>query len=762
MGKEGNQARQADPRMVRVQIGQITFKALVDSGASVNTVTPFIWEQLKNEARTHLQGVEYEPKETLKGYANEVPLNVNCSFTARVELCGNRQRSQIAKFFVVEGTELPLLSYETASSLSIIKIGLLDAQPLEYSLCSLELEGETQEQEFPKIPMEGARIRVKEEVAPRQIIRYNMPKAFEKAALERLEQMERRGIIERADKESDVITSVSPMVLVPKGAKDFRIVIDYREVNKRIEREPYPLPKLEKIWTEIPPLESNERLHLSVLDLADAFFHIELHESVRHLTTFMTANGLMRFRRLPFGLSIAPELFQKTMEKILCECKGTIVYLDDILIFGGTAEELRERTRAVKKELSRNNLTVNETKSKYEQDSVDFLGFTISGRGITPAQKKIVDIASFKRPETLSQLRSFLGLMTFISPFIKNFSHKTHPLRELLKAKEFKWTAEQTEAFEALKKAAEDEIVQRGYFNENDLIILYTDASPWGLGAVLVQESATTKQSRIIACTSKSLTETEKRYPQLHREALAIVWAMEKFNYYLLGRRFKLRSDSQALMFMTKHKQLKADTGKRILTRAEGWFMRLEHFDYDFEHVKGTSNIADTASRIAPSRNDEEFGIGREPHELCTVKARPKELFKRVLGLQAEELIAHTNGDEEIQVVLKCLTEERDLPPELRKYRAIERGLHVAGGLLLKEGRIVIPAALKRKALLWAHKTHKATPEMKCELRKAVWWFGLSKDVAEFVSKCGICEAIRLNEQQESERKEANFVAIVK
>ena len=143
--------------------------------------------------------------------------------------------------------------------------------------------------------------------------------------------MESEGIIERADKVDDRITFVSPLVLVPKGKHDFRIVVDYREVNKAIIREPYPMPTLDRIWTEIPKGEGGQ-LFFSKLDLSNAFFHVELHEKVRHYTTFMTANGLMRFKRLPFGLSCAPEIFQKVMERVLVDCKGIIIYLDDIFV----------------------------------------------------------------------------------------------------------------------------------------------------------------------------------------------------------------------------------------------------------------------------------------------------------------------------------------------------------------------------------------------------------------------------------------------
>src|SRR5690349_7709268 len=351
-----------DLRVIHLKIGEFKFRAMIDSGASVNTISPEVWKELMEKSNDQLKEINEAPLERLTSYASETSLNILCSFKAIVKLDGREDREAEAKFFVVKGTELALLSYHTSCELKVLRVGLDTLNQVE------------NEKEFPKIPIEPAKIRIKSEVPSRQIIRYNIPKAFERQAIDRLNQMEKRGIIEKV-KGNDEITSVSPLVLVPKGEKDFRILVDYREVNKKIIREPYPLPQLEKIWADIPPAVEGNKLHFSVLDLSEAFFHIELDESVRHITTFMTANGLMRFKRLPFGLSCAPELFQKTMEKVLCHCKGIIIYLDDILITGITPEDLEKRTKEVKETLKKNNLTINEKKSKYCQKSVDFLGF---------------------------------------------------------------------------------------------------------------------------------------------------------------------------------------------------------------------------------------------------------------------------------------------------------------------------------------------------------------------------------------------------
>lgn len=643
---------------------------------------------------------------------------------------------QLAKFFVIKGTQLSLLGYDTACKLDLLRIGPFET--VNYLKLD-EMPSSTQLTEFPKIPMDAVKFKVDDSVIPKQIVRYNIPKAFESATNQRLRDMEMKGIIERADKENDVISFVSPLVLVPKGPKDFRIVVDYRAVNKAIIREHYPMPSLEKVWTEIPNGEGS--LFFTKLDLKDAYHHIELHEEVRHYTTFMTANGLLRFTRLPFGLSCAPELFQRTMERLLAKCKNIVIYLDDILVYGRTLDELKRCVAAVKDVLRQYRLTINEEKSEYDRTKVDFLGFTIDGTGILPMSKKISDIRRFERPKDSSELRSFLGMMTYISPFINNFSHKTKPLRDLVTANSrFKWENCHQVAFEDLKSTAENHLIKRGYFDDKDTLILYTDASPWGLGAVLAQERNCTKERRIIACSSKSLTGAESRYPQLHREALAIVWAMERFSYYLLGRKFILRSDSEALLFMTKkdHK----DIGKRILSRVEGWLLRMDHFQYEFEHVMGQDNIADAASRIGGKRDDEQFEKSEEAHELCAVTANPGAINNQLLILTNSHVREEFAKDSDLQDVVHWLHEQSRWPAHIAKYQPFQQDLYLQDELLMKREKMVLPSKLRSRALALAHRSHPGMSTMKHFLRQGLWWLGMDRDVEEFVASCPECQLV--------------------
>lgn len=198
--------------MIDCTIGSVHYKALVDSGAMVNTVTPAVYDQIKKTSWLAIQNVILHPKEILKGYGSEIPIEVQCSFDAHLKITDSKIWPLLTTFFEVNGTSLSLLGYKTAMDMNLLRIGseeIHDDGPMYIrSLNSAIIE-------FPKIPFEGVKFRIKEDVIPKQIIRYNIPIAFEEDANNRLYRMEAQGIIERADNDDDKITFVSPLVLVP-------------------------------------------------------------------------------------------------------------------------------------------------------------------------------------------------------------------------------------------------------------------------------------------------------------------------------------------------------------------------------------------------------------------------------------------------------------------------------------------------------------------------------------------------------------------
>lgn len=251
----------------------------------------------------------------------------------------------------------------------------------------------------------------------------------------------------------------------------------------------------------------------STIDLKNAFFHVELDERCRHLTNFFSGDGLYRCRRLPFGLCNAPDIFQEIMQSvILSGCKGTVNYLDDVLIYGATKEEHDANLKEVLKRLEDHNVSINQNKCLISQKEVPFLGFHLSAAGWSVEDEKIRAIQNFRKPEIQDEARSFLGLINYIDRFIPHRADKTWQLRELARADQFYWSEDLDREFEYLTHTAWTKIKTLGYYNQTDKTELYVDASPHGLGAVLVQFDRESNP-RVIACASKALSPTEQKYP---------------------------------------------------------------------------------------------------------------------------------------------------------------------------------------------------------------------------------------------------------
>lgn len=236
------------------------------------------------------------------------------------------------------------------------------------------------------------------------------------------------------------------------------------------------------------------------------------------------------------------------MEQILSRCKHTVNFIDDVLVFGSTEEEHDRELKLVLSILNEHGILLNQEKCLFKVTSLDFLGHTVSSDGIKPSDNKVEALQRFRTPITAEEVRSFLGLVTYVGRFLPNLATITAPLRELTRSGvKFSWGKDQAESFAKLKEMIGN--VQQLYFFDNALRTrLIADASPVALGAVLIQfEGSTDDQPRPIAYASKSLTATERRYCQTEKEALALVWSVERFAMYLYGRTFELETDHKPL-----------------------------------------------------------------------------------------------------------------------------------------------------------------------------------------------------------------------
>ncbi|XP_062542479.1 uncharacterized protein K02A2.6-like [Armigeres subalbatus] len=696
--------------LVDCRIGSSSpIKFLIDSGADVNVIGGVDWHKLEQQAALDTITLLRKPVSQctdIRAYATDKPMQIKHCFRAEIEAVGLMKPIVMADFVVVEEGRRSLLGRATAGEMELLKVGEM------VNTCE-KLSA------FPKVPGVRIRFSIDPTVLPVRNAYYNIPAAYREEARRRLEQMETRGIIERVISAPQWISSMSA---VPKGKTDFRLVVNMRAPNKAIKREYFRLPLIDEMKVKL-----HGARFFTKLDLSDAFYHLELSEESRELTTFLAENGMFRFTRLMFGVNCAPEVFQREMSRILKDVENKIVYIDDILLFADSLEQLRATVTHVLKVLRSNNLTLNTSKCEFDRSRLIFLGHEVSEKGFNIDASKVKDIQTFRHPTTCSELRSFLGLASFVSPHIKNFAEISAPLWSVSTALKWSWGDEQQNAFELVKQRIIDSTTALGFFSESDKTILYTDASPNALGAVLVQENDE-GISRIISFASKSLTVTEKKYAQNQREALSAVWAVEHFSYFLLGRYFILRTDAQGMTFILSRSR---EESKRALTRADGWALRLSPYNYDVEYIRGHDNIADPSSRLYRGE-DEAFNEELSPWEVCHLEPRNIEF------LTENEIRECTEKDDTLVQVSRAL-ETEIWPRNLMRFKSIANDLVFVDGILVKKGCIVIPENLRERTLDIAHAGHPLEAKLKSILRKRVWWPGMPTDAENWVKSCVVC-----------------------
>ena len=357
-----------------------------------------------------------------------------------------------------------------------------------------------------------------------------------------------------------------------------------RRANSAIKRERYPVPTVDEVLQDL-----NNSKFFSKLDLNSAYHQTELDSESRDITTFATHKGLYRYKRLMFGVSCAPEMYQKILQQVLQECEGAHNILDDIIVHGETEEEHDRRFDRVVQVLYEKGLTLNREKCQYKMSRLDFMGHVLSEHGVGPAEFKVKAVIGAREPKDAKEVRSFLGLVNFNARFIPDLATVSSPMRKLTKANEpFVWGLEQQHSFDELKKrlsCAET----LGYFDKEVKTTVIADASPVGLGAVLVQEQG--DEHKVISYASRSLSNVERSYSQTEKEALAIVWSCERFHAYLYGTEFELVTDHKPLecIFLPKAK---------TCARIERWLLRMQPYTFRVKYLPGPKNIADPLSRL--------------------------------------------------------------------------------------------------------------------------------------------------------------------
>ena len=461
--------------MITVQVGGVDLKMLIDSGANSNIVEEGTWEQLKAKG-VKCESQAASPDKKLYPYASNQPLPVKGSFKCTVAVC---DRSTRAESLVIKGRGMSLLGEVTATEFGVLKVGI--------NIAVVTTKAHDLKLQYPEVFEGVGKLKdkqisldidptVKPVAQPYRRIPFNLREKVQDKTTELLEL----GIVEPVE---GAAPWVNPVVIVRKNNGEIRLCIDMRQANQAMMRRRYPIPTVDDVLHTM-----NGCKVFSKLDLKWGYHQLELSPESREITTFATPDGLFRYKRLLFGVCSASEQYQHEIASVLAGIEGAENISDDIVVHGPDTETHDKRLQQTMRRLQECGLTLNAEKCLFNMDRLVFMGMLLSEKGIGPTEDRVKAVLEAKEPENATDVRSFLGLANYSSRFIPHFPTLSEPLRRLTrKETPFEFGSEKRKSFESLKQKMA-EACTLAYFDKTAPTKVITDASPVGLGAVLVQE----------------------------------------------------------------------------------------------------------------------------------------------------------------------------------------------------------------------------------------------------------------------------------
>ncbi|WVZ94101.1 hypothetical protein U9M48_040038 [Paspalum notatum var. saurae] len=459
-----------------------------------------------------------------------------------------------------------------------------------------------------------------------------------------------------------------------------RLCVDYRPLNVVTIKNKYPLPHTDILFDQLAGAKV-----FSKIDLRSGYYQIKIREEDIPKTAFSTKYGLYEYLVMSFGLTNAPAFFMYMMNLVFMNelDKFVVVFIDDILIYSKSEEEHKKHLRVVLTQLREHKLYAKFSKCAFWLKEVSFLGHNLSEKGVAVDPSKVKDVLNWKQPETVLEIRSFLGLTGYYRRFIKDFSKTAKPMTSLTKKNANLSNPEEvanicTECF------AQPDITKA--------FDVYCDTSGNGLGRVLMQKG------RVITYASRQLRKHEANYPTHDLELAALVDALKIWRHYLLGNTCHIYTDHKSLKYIL--------TQPKLNMRQRRWLELIKDYDLEIHYHPG--NDGDGRDRDA-------YGAARG--ELYSLIIEPTIKDQIIVAQKQDKGMAHIREglDEKKRT---CFTLDDQ-------------------GVLWFKNRLVVPKdmELRKKILDEAHTSmftmHPGSNKMYQDLKQKFWWTHMKWEIAK-------------------------------
>lgn len=524
---------------------------------------------------------------------------------------------------------------------------------------------------------------------PRQLRPYRIPFTYHAAVKKKFDEMLSQGIIRPSSS-----PYLSPLVCVPKKDGSIRPCVDFRAVNKVTVPDRYTLPRIDEIIKQV-----KGRI-FSTIDLRDGFHQIPVAPHDIEKTAVATPWGSFEYTRMPFGLRNAPPTFQRFMNLVVHGLSNVSVYIDDVIVFSNDEASHIEHLSSLFRRFDQYGIVINDLKSKFCQDAVNYLGFEISHEGYRPRSSNIPKLDSFSTLTSKKDVQKFLGLINFYRGHIPHCASLTAPLATLATAKKkFRWTTEHDDCFQRLKTSLSERMVL-ATVDHTQPFELFTDASSVALGAALMQNG------KAVEFFSKKLSPVEQRYSTYDREALAITAAIKHFKPFILGVTFQVFTDHKPLTYWL--------TRPPASERHARWLVQIQECSFSINHLPGTQNaLADHLSRPVDTH----------------LSPFPTNASINVIELSSGRLeIAAAQTDELIESLQS---------PSLSLEKKDGLWYETSTG----NNRLVVPLQFRHSITKTMHEIgHFGQKRLQRLIGKQYFWPCMRRDVTSFVRSCKECQ----------------------